>query len=218
MVSTLVRAADEQAVARARATSAIRDGLRARRGPASAGCRRRFWPDPVGAALTAIRAVLAIAITSAFWFVTAWPNGPIAVVVAAVVCTLFATMQRPDKIALACIATVLLAAVPVFVTQFHLMPLAVDFPSMAVAIAPLLLISGYILAQPGIGPLGMLSAVYFTYASQINNVMSYDAVAFLNSSFAVLVESELGPCCSRPSSPRPRRTRAGAFAGRFWSI
>ena len=48
-----------------------------------------FWPDPVGAALTAIRAVLAIAITSAFWFVTAWPNGPIAVVVAAVVCTLF---------------------------------------------------------------------------------------------------------------------------------
>ena len=123
---------------------------------------------------------------------TAWPNGPTAVVVAAVVCTLFATMQRPDKIALACIATVLVAAVPVFVTQFHLMPLAVDFPSMAVAIAPLLLISGYILAQPGIGPLGMLSAVYFTYASSINNVMSYDAVAFLNSSFAVLVGIGVG--------------------------
>jgi hypothetical protein len=31
----------------------------------------------------------------------------------------------------------------------------VGIPSMAVAIAPLLLISGYILAQPGIGPLGM---------------------------------------------------------------
>ena len=146
-----------------------------------------FWPDPVGAALSAIRAVLAIAITSAFWFATAWPNGPTAVVVAAVVCTLFATMQQPDKIALACAATVLVAAAPVFVTQFYFIPVAVDFLSLAVALAPLLLTSGYILAQPGIGPLGMLSAVYFTYASSINNVMSYDAVAFFNSSFAVLV-------------------------------
>ena len=193
VVSTLVRAADEQAVARARAR--LRQSVTAfERGedlPAP-NVAYGFWSDPVDAALTAIRCALAIAITSAFWFVTAWPNGPTAVVVAAVVCTLFATMQRPDKIALACIATVLVAAVPVFVTQFHLMPLAVDFPSMAVAIAPLLLISGYILAQPGIGPLGMLSAVYFTYASSINNVMSYDAVAFLNSSFAVLVGIGVG--------------------------
>ena len=193
VVSTLVRAADEQAVARARAR--LRQSVTAfERGedlPAP-NVADGFWSDPVDAALTAIRCALAIAITSAFWFVTAWPNGPTAVVVAAVVCTLFATMQRPDKIALACIATVLVAAVPVFVTQFHLMPLAVDFPSMAVAIAPLLLISGYILAQPGIGPLGMLSAVYFTYASSINNVMSYDAVAFLNSSFAVLVGIGVG--------------------------
>jgi uncharacterized membrane protein YccC len=136
--------------------------------------------------------VLAIAITSAFWFVTAWPNGPTAVVVAAVVCTLFATMQQPDKIALACAATVLVAAAPVFVTQFYFIPVAVDFLSLAVALAPLLLTSGYILAQPGIGPLGMLSAVYFTYASSINNVMSYDAVAFFNSSFAVLVGIGVG--------------------------
>ena len=70
--------------------------------------------------------------------------------------------------------------------------MAVDFLSLAVALAPLLLTSGYILAQPGIGPLGMLSAVYFTYASSINNVMSYDAVAFFNSSFAVLVGIGVG--------------------------
>jgi len=193
VVSTLVRAADEQAVARARLR--LRQSVAAfERGedlPAP-NVADSFWSDPVDATLTAIRCALAIAITSAFWFVTAWPNGPTAVVVAAVVCTLFASMQQPDKIALACIATVLVAAVPVFVTQFHLMPLAVDFPSMAVAIAPLLLISGYILAQPGIGPLGMLSAVYFTYASNISNVMSYDAVAFLNSSFAVLVGIGVG--------------------------
>jgi uncharacterized membrane protein YccC len=67
------------------------------------------------------------------------------------------------------------------------MPLAVDFPSMAVALAPLMLACGFIMAQPRIGPLGLLSAVYFAFASNINNVMTYDAAAFFNSSLAVLV-------------------------------
>jgi uncharacterized membrane protein YccC len=43
------------------------------------------------------------------------------------------------------------------------------------------------MAQPQIGPLGLLSAVYFAFASNIDNVMTYDALAFLNSSLAILV-------------------------------
>ena len=88
---------------------------------------------------------------------------------------------------MAAAATVLIAAVPVFATQFYLMPLAVDFPSMAVALAPLMLTCGFIMAQPRIGPLGLLSAVYFAFASNIDNVMTYDALAFMNSSLAILV-------------------------------
>jgi hypothetical protein len=84
-------------------------------------------------------------------------------------------------------ATVLIAAVPVFATQFYLMPLAVDFPSMVVALAPLMLTCGFIMAQQQIGPLGLLSVVYFTFASNIANVMTYDTEAFLNSSLAILV-------------------------------
>jgi uncharacterized membrane protein YccC len=67
------------------------------------------------------------------------------------------------------------------------MPLAVDFPSMAVALAPLMLTAGFIMAQPRIGALGLLMASYFAFASNIDNLMTYDAVAFLNSSLAVLV-------------------------------
>jgi uncharacterized membrane protein YccC len=141
----------------------------------------------VPAALIGIRSALAVGITSIFWFATAWPNGPAAVIVAAVVCTLLAATEQPDKVSTAAAATVLIAAVPVFATQFYLMPLAVDFPSMAVALAPLLLTCGFIMAQPRIGPLGLLSAVYFAFASNIDNVMTYDAAAFLNSSLAILV-------------------------------
>jgi uncharacterized membrane protein YccC len=50
-----------------------------------------------------------------------------------------------------------------------------------------MLTCGFIMAQPRIGPLGLLSAVYFAFASNIDNVMTYDAAAFLNSSLAVLV-------------------------------
>jgi uncharacterized membrane protein YccC len=149
----------------------------------------RLWSDPVPALLIGIRSALAVGITSTIWFATAWPNGPVAVVVAAVVCSLLASLEQPDKISMAAAATVLVAAGPVFATEFYLMPLAVDFPSLAVALAPLMLTCGFIMAQPGIGPLGMLSALYFAFASSINNVMTYNAVTFLNSSLAILVGS-----------------------------
>jgi uncharacterized membrane protein YccC len=188
IVSALVRAADERDLALARAR--LREGMAAFDGGEELprpdiACG--LWSDPVAAVLTGIRSALAVAITSAFWFATAWPNGPIAVIVAAVVCSLVASMEQPDKISMALAATVLIAAVPVFATQFYLMPLAVDFPSMAVALAPLMLTCGFIMAQPRIGPLGLLSAVYFAFASNIDNVMTYDAVAFLNASLAILV-------------------------------
>ena len=187
IVSALVHAADDRELALAR--TRLREGMAAFDGGQELGpnifCG--LWSDPVSAVLTGLRSALAVGITSAFWFATAWPTGPTAVVVAAVLCSLLASLEQPDKISMAAAATVLIAAGPVFATQFYLMPLAVDFPSMAVALAPLMLTCSFIMAQPQIGALGLLSAVYFAFASNIDNVMTYDAVAFLNSSFAILV-------------------------------
>src|SRR6266404_3200450 len=188
IVSALVRAEDERdlALARARLRECIEALDRGENLPhPNIACG--LWSDPVPAVLTGIRSALAVGITSTFWFATAWPTGPTAVVVAAVLCSLLASLEQPDKISIAAAATVLIAAVPVFATQFYLMPLAVDFPSMAVALAPLMLTCGFIMAQPQIGPLGLLSAVYFAFASNIDNVMTYNAVSFLNSSLAILV-------------------------------
>jgi len=188
IVSALLRAADERdlelARAQLRASVEAFDRGEELPGPNIAG---ELWSDPVPAVLIGIRSALAVVITSAFWFATAWPTGLIAVVIAANMTSLLAAMEQPDKISMAAAATVLVASVPVFATQFYLMPLAIDFPSMAVALAPLLLTCGFIMAQPRIGALGMLSANYFAFTSNISNVMTYDAVAFLNSSLAVLV-------------------------------
>jgi uncharacterized membrane protein YccC len=187
-VSALVRAADERglAVAHARLRDCMGAFDRGEELPEpSIACK--LWSDPVPAALIGIRSALAVGITSTFWFATAWPNGPAAVIVAAVLCSLLASLEQPDKVSMAAAATVLIAAVPVFATQFYLMPLAVDFSSMAVALAPLMLTCGFTMAQRRIGPLGLLSAVYFAFASNIDNVMTYDAAAFLNASLAILV-------------------------------
>jgi uncharacterized membrane protein YccC len=187
-ISALIRAADQRELGLARAR--LRECMQAlerRAELAEQSIAYRPWSDPVPAILIGIRSALAVGITSAFWFTTAWPNGPTAVLIAAVVCSLLASLEQPDKISIAAAATVLVAAVPAFATQFYLMPVAVDFPSMAVALAPLLLTCGFIMAHPRIGPLGLLSAVYFASASNISNVMTYDAAGFLNSSFAILV-------------------------------
>jgi uncharacterized membrane protein YccC len=144
------------------------------------------WPDSSVAVLTGVRTALAVAVAWLTWVVTAWPSGPIAIIVAASVCSLLAAMEQPATISLALAVTILVATVPVFVTVFYLLPLASDFVSMALALAPLLLICGFIMAQPKIGQMGQLTAVYFTVASNIDNVMNYDTVQFFNTSLAIL--------------------------------
>jgi uncharacterized membrane protein YccC len=187
-IEARVRAADERDVELARAR--LRSSMEAfDRGEELPGPKiaYRLWSDSVPAVLIGIRSALAVGIIAIFWFATAWSDGPTAIVVAAVLCSLLASLEEPDKISMAAAATALVAAIPVFATQFYLLPLAVDFPSMAVALAPLMLTCAFIMAQPRIGALGLEAAAYFAFASNIDNVMTYDAAAFLNTSLAVLV-------------------------------
>jgi len=211
-ISALVRAADERDIGAARAR--LRECMAAfdrdeELPEPKIACR--LWSDPIPALLVGIRSALAVGITATIWFATAWPNGPTAVVVAAVLCSLLASVPNPDKITMAAAATIIIAAIPVFATQFYLMPLAVDFPSMAVALAPLILTCGFIIAQPRIGTLGLLSVVYFAFASNIDNVMVYDAAAFLNSSLAILVGTAVAIVLFATFFPETRAFAARRF-------
>jgi uncharacterized membrane protein YccC len=188
ILSRLLQAADAQAITHARGRLGEAQNALDNCKNVSTRAKTVLWSDPAAAVLTGVRSALAVVITAAFWFATAWPSGPIAVIVAGVVCTLIAPMEQAQKITLALGATILGAAIPVFATQIYLLPYASDFLSMAVALAPLLLTCGFVIAQPGIGPLGLLSAVYLAVASHIdnNNPQTYDALAFFNTSLAIL--------------------------------
>jgi uncharacterized membrane protein YccC len=187
VTSTLMSVSDQRDIfdAEAELTQA-EDRLEGKSNATPATAPLNTWSDPIPAVLTGVRTALAVVVTWATWFVTAWPSGPTAIVVAVVVCSLIASTEQPVTISLALAATILVATVPVFVTVFYLLPLASDFVSMAFLMAPLMLMCGLIIAQPKIGPLGLLTVVYFDVGSNIDNVMHYDTIQFFNTSLAVL--------------------------------
>ena len=168
------------AVLRLRVAAAAFENATAAAGDAGRG----FWSDPVVAVLTGIRSALAVAMASAFWIVTAWPSGATAVIMTALLCSLFGGQEQPVKITVAGIATLLIGFIPVFGTVFGLLPMATDFVSLSVALAPLLLACAFVLARQ---PLGFLPVSHFTVGSNIDNVMNYDLSAFLNASIAIFM-------------------------------
>jgi uncharacterized membrane protein YccC len=186
VVSALVRAENSRALDEALiqlrgSEAALKPGVVA----SAMSAPVRLWSDPVDAALTGVRSAFAIVITSAFWFATAWPSGPIAVIAAGASCSLIGGMKEQVKVGFALAIVVLLAAVPAFVTIFLLMPLTTDFPSLALALAPLLLTCGFFI---GAKLPALLAVTYFSLSANIDNgSMSYDVVAFFNNSLGILI-------------------------------
>src|SRR5262249_61352017 len=126
----------------------------------------------------------AAALAAVFWIAAAGPGGATGVITTAILCSLFGGQEQPVKITVAGIATMLIAFIPVFGTVFGLLPMATDFVSMSVALAPLLLACGVVVARQ---PLGFLPVAHFAIGSNISNVMNYDLSAFLNTSIAIFM-------------------------------
>src|SRR5271166_5625516 len=148
-----------------------------------------LWSDSLTAVLTGIRAALTLIIATAFWFVTAWPSGTFAAIVAGVCATLLAPYAPAAKITASAAAVIVFFAVPLFVTQIVLLPYALDFFSMAVLLAPYFLICAFLIAQPTVGPFGLLAAVYMAVSSHIDNnaAATYDPTAFFNTALAIVI-------------------------------
>ncbi|MGO9360996.1 MAG: FUSC family protein [Xanthobacteraceae bacterium] len=189
-VFELRRAADTRTLTRARARlDECATALAKGEGLSKSTPVAPLWSDPITAVVTGTRSALAIVITAGFWFLTAWPSGPVAVIAAGVACTLLAPTQDPAKITAAAGATVLVFAIPLFVTQICLLPYALDFFSMAAVLTPYLVTCAFVIAHPKIGPLGLLAAVYLAVTSHIDNntAQTYDVVSFFNASLAILL-------------------------------
>jgi uncharacterized membrane protein YccC len=143
--------------------------------------------DHVMALHSALAAIFAIAVISAFWITTAWPDGAGAASLAAVACAFFAAQDDPTPNMLGFLVAAVIALVIDAVYLFALLPRANNFEMLILAFAPVFLVLGTMMSMPATARVG--GPIAFIAASQLALSSSYaaDFPSYVNSAAAAIV-------------------------------
>ncbi|SNB65597.1 Uncharacterized membrane protein YccC [Arboricoccus pini] len=143
--------------------------------------------DPLMALWSAIATASAVGLICFFWIATGWPEGASAAMMAAVGCSIFATLDNPAPMILTFSRLTLMAAViALFYTGF-ILPRVENFEILVLAIAPPLLIFGALAARPATFLVGLAGAANLPSLMALQNNLPPDFVSSLNSSMATFL-------------------------------
>jgi uncharacterized membrane protein YccC len=148
-----------------------------------------------GAAWAGLRAVLALLVVAIFWIAADWPSGPTAVILSAVVTARLATMNRAGEAAIGGTIAVVLGTFPAFLIIEVLLSQASGFEMFALVLAPVLFVCAFLMAHeksPVAVIFGFLFALYLASVGGFADRTVYDAVGFVNTSFAVILAIAVG--------------------------
>ncbi|WP_407275835.1 FUSC family protein [Halothiobacillus sp. DCM-1] len=134
-----------------------------------------------------IRAVLVLIVMSAFWLGTAWPTGPLAVTIAVVVSALFATAPNPTRAVGQMGQGIALALIAAVGFQFGLLPALSGFTLLVAAWLPFLLATGYLMASPRFGAVGVGFGLFFSTLALPANLTVFDPAGLLNNGIGLLL-------------------------------
>jgi uncharacterized membrane protein YccC len=151
--------------------------------PAAAMPRHR---DHLMAAYSAVAAIVAIAMTCAFWIATAWPDGAGAAGLTAVVCCFFAAQDDPVPSILRFMFGAVLAAIIDAAYLFAILPPAHDFGMLALALAPLYLVLGVLMARPKTAALAKPIAFMTATLMALTSNYSAEFASYVNGTAAIL--------------------------------
>ena len=164
----------------------IDDGLTGAATPRRRGLANRVLHKDTGLALlSSFAAVLAICLCSAFWILTAWPSGSAMVMMAAVFCSFFATMDDPVPSIRNFMLFTLWSAPISALYVLVLLPLVHDFGMFVLVCAPVFLVIGCYCARPTTAPSAM--AMIFGVAGTLSmhdTSINVDLPSFFNSTLA----------------------------------
>ncbi len=139
------------------------------------------------ALLSAFATFVAITGCCAFWIATAWPEGAVAAMIAAVICCFFATLDDPvpaqRSYLLWTVFSTLLAGLYLFV----ILPAVHGLVMLVLALAPTMLVLGVLMARPHWYGRTMPVVIGFVGGLALTNEFAVDAATFLNSNIAQLV-------------------------------
>lgn len=149
----------------------------------------RFEPctDPVVALLTGARAMIVILLVAAFWIASAWPYGASAVMMAAIVSTLFAPTPDPALALKVGIVGALSGFVAALVCKFFVLASLNGIGLLLIGIAPFLFVGTYLTLNPKLAMVGLGYSMMFCFAVSPTSRMVYDPVQFVNFGSALIL-------------------------------
>ncbi|MBW6527017.1 FUSC family protein [Sphingomonas sp. RHCKR7] len=148
--------------------------------------RRPLHRDLPLALLSALATFAAILACCGFWIITAWPEGAVAAMIAAVVCCFFATMDDPVPAQRGFLIWTAASLPLVALYLFALLPLVHSFETLALLLAPALLVPGALMALPRWYGRMMPLLIGLAGGLALTNGFTADAAAFFNGSVAQL--------------------------------
>lgn len=148
--------------------------------------------DVAQAGRNALRAFIAVLAAGWFWMGSAWPEGGGMVTILCVICTLFATMDRPSVAALGFLQGSLLAVPVAYLWSLYILPQCDGFAMLSLALAPPLLVGT--LAIAGSANPGVATAFSIIFLQTVGpaNVTRYDPARLLDGALASTVGIAIG--------------------------
>jgi uncharacterized membrane protein YccC len=143
--------------------------------------------DPGIALLSALAAAIAMGLCAFFWIATAWPEGASAIALAAVVCTLFASLDDPTPTQRAFIMLLALCIPIVIVYQFFVLPAIGGFELLCAVLAFTLIPAGILMAIPAYAPIGLALALGFCIEMSLQTSYTADLATIVNSNSAFVL-------------------------------
>ncbi len=121
-----------------------------------------------------------------FWIVTAWPEGAIVPMIAAVMCCFFATLDDPTVQQRNFLTWTVISLPLTAAYQFAILPAVHGFVMLTLVLAPSLLILGYLMPSPKWGSRILALVMGFSQGLALTNTFSADFASFAGSNFAQL--------------------------------
>jgi uncharacterized membrane protein YccC len=165
----------------------------------------RPYRDPNAALIDGAVTTITVIAASAFWILSAWPSGPIAVTFTAIICAITGGRDDPGVASINFLRMSVLGALIAACYVFAILPPLTGFVPLAVALAPFYLFCGLLLANPS--TVQVVMPLIFTGGGlmSITNRMVYDFEGFLNNALGYIVG--IGMAAVGLYLLRPRGTR-----------
>lgn len=151
------------------------------------GSVRILYRDRGLAFLSAISAMTATLVACVLWIETSWPEGFVAAQFAAIVCSLFSTLDDPSETIGKAVTGIILALPVAAIYEFAILPRADGFPSLALALAPILFLLSWVQTYERLEGAAVIGAVAFAGALALQETYAADFASFVNANLAEVV-------------------------------